>query len=162
MIVKPPKITPRGVAVRAEPPDEAGGRTARLPEGGRVGFRVHGQHRADGRSDQQAEPEQEHDRDLLPVLGGRDVQAEHAPEREDERDDPGAAREVAPEVGAERGEADGHGHEPHHLAEHRPAAVACGHAAERLVGRIGPDLVHARSSRCGRGAGRALAPHLHI
>jgi hypothetical protein len=73
--------------------------------------------------EQEAQPEQGSDRELLAALGGGDVDAEDACERADEQQLPGRAAQITAEVGAERGESDRDGDEAHDLAEQRPGLV---------------------------------------
>ena len=54
-----------GVAVRAEGGDERRGGAGRLPQRGRVGVGVVGDQRRDREAEQQTEPEQQPDRELL-------------------------------------------------------------------------------------------------
>ena len=70
-------------------------------------MRVVGDHRRDGEPETQPEAEQERDRELLACSACGEVQTEDAGERADEEQQPGAAAEIAPDVGAERGTADG-------------------------------------------------------
>jgi hypothetical protein len=78
----------------------------------------------DGQAEQQADGEQQPGRQLFVPARAGDVEADDRCERDDEERDAGATGEVAAEVRAERGAADGQRNEAHHLAEDRARAVA--------------------------------------
>ena len=63
---------------------------------------------------------------MLTALRRGDVETDDAGERADEQHDPGRAAQIAPEVGAERGDSDGDGDETHALTEQRPGLVVRG------------------------------------
>ena len=63
--------------------------------------------------------------------GGGHVESEDAGERGDERHDPGAAAEVAPDVCAQSREPHSHRHQPHDLPEHRPRGITRDRVAPR-------------------------------
>src|SRR3954463_10180621 len=118
------EVTPGGVPVRATSGDERRGRSGRLPQRGGVGLGVVGDDRRDRESEQQAQPEEQADRQLLAALGGGGIESEQARERAEEQHQPGAAAQIAAEVSAERGQGDRDGDEPHHLPEQPPRLVA--------------------------------------
>src|SRR5215204_4052471 len=73
---------------------------------GRVGPRVVGDERGDREAEQETEPGQESDRELLAALGGGDVECDDDWDRGDGQHEPDGAVQIAAEVGAERGEPD--------------------------------------------------------
>ena len=73
----------------------------RRPVGRGVGIRVHRDDRCDGEPEQQPEPEQEADRELLTAPRSRVAEPENEPECGDEQEQPGPAAQIAAEVGAE-------------------------------------------------------------
>jgi hypothetical protein len=96
----------RGVAVGATGGDERRRGPSGLPQRGRVGLGVVGDDGGDREPEQQAQPEQQSDGELLAALGGGDVQSEDAGERADEQHQPGRAAQIAAQAGAEGGESD--------------------------------------------------------
>jgi hypothetical protein len=113
------QVSPRDVTVGAQRGDERGGGSGRLPERRGIRARIVREHRPDRQAEQQAEPEQQPDGELLVAARGGDVEPEDASEGADEQSDSGAAGEIASEVGPEGGESDGRGDEAHDLAEDR-------------------------------------------
>jgi hypothetical protein len=87
----------------------------------------------DRQAEQQAQREQQPDRELLAAAGRGHVEPEGDRERAEEQNDPGPAGQVAAEVSAERGEADGDGDVAHDLAEQRSGVAPYGVTDQRLV-----------------------------
>src|SRR3954470_15638203 len=100
------EVPARGVPVSATGGHERRGGASRLPERGRVVVGVVGDDGGHRQSEQETEPEQQADRELLVAFGGGDVETEDAGEGAEEEHQAGRAAEVAPQVGAQRGEPD--------------------------------------------------------
>lgn len=81
----PREVAARGVTGRTETRDEERGRRARLPHRLRVRGRVVRDRRRGSHSDQDAEPEEHADRELLRTRD-REVEADQEPEAREERD----------------------------------------------------------------------------
>src|SRR5919199_1635001 len=90
--------------------------------------------RPHGEPEQQAESEQQSDRELPSAPRRGEVEGDDACERADEQDEAGRTAQVAPEVGAERGERHRDGDGSHDLAEKRSSVALDGLATKsRLV-----------------------------
>jgi hypothetical protein len=111
-------------AVRAERGDESRRGAGRLPQRRRIGVGVVGDDRRHREAEQQPQPEQEDDRQLVGAARHRDVEADDRAERADEEQQPSAAAQIASDVRAERGESDRDGDEPHDLAQQLATLVA--------------------------------------
>ena len=94
---------------------------------------VVGEHGRRGDPEERAEAEEKPDRELFGTTD-RDIEAEDAADRADERDDAPPTGEIASEVGAEGGDATREGDEAHGLAEDGPGTVAAD--GDRLLGDL--------------------------
>jgi hypothetical protein len=91
--------------------------SGRLPQSGQVDLGVVRDHGGDGESEHEAQPEQKSDCELLAAAGSGDVEPDDACECADEQHPARGAAQIAAQAGAERGESDRDGDEPHDLAE---------------------------------------------